>query len=107
MTEYYFFFLLQGVVLILLLISHAFRSRVTMGPLFALAGFFVFLMWQIVQLGWWISHTELIIDAARLSIVPNLIAGALIVYVLDGLRAARAYWLTIMATGIIAIAFLL
>jgi len=105
MTEFIYFFLLQGTTLGLLIAAHQQRAKITMGPLFALTGVFMILLWQVLQLGWWIENKQLIIDASRLSLLPALLSGAIMVYALDGLRAARAYWFTLSATGTLAIAF--
>lgn len=105
MIEFIYFFTLQLTILTILITAHQLRAKFTMGPLFALVGVFVILLWQILQLGWWISHNGLIVDASRLTLLPNLLSGAIMVYVLDGLRAARAYWFTLLSTGILAIAF--
>jgi len=105
MIEFTYFFVLQGTILTLLITAHQLRAKITMGPLFALVGVFVILLWQVMQLGWWISDERLIINASQLSLLPNLLSGAVMVYALDGLRAARAYWLTLLSTGILAITF--
>lgn len=84
---------------------HALRARITLGPLFALAGVLAVMLWQLLQLGWWVSWSGLQINAALVAIVPALLAGAALAHAFDGLRTARAYVLVVVVIGLIAWAF--
>ena len=100
--EILYFALLALLVNLSVVGLHAVRERITLGPLFALAGALTLLLWQFLQLGWWITWGVLHLNAAVLAIVPALVAGAALCYALDGLRTARAYLVVVAASALVA-----
>jgi len=109
MTEYLelsreslYFLALYGIATASVLAAHVFRARITLGPLFAVVGMQIFLLWQMRQLGWWLDIAGMTIDTALLGFLPPLMLGLLSCYALDGLRVARAYISVILITAVIA-----
>lgn len=84
----------------LILALHQLRAQITMAPMLALGGLLTFLVWQLVQIGWWVDWQDYKINAALLGIVPALLTGATITYAMDGVRMARAF-LGVMVCGAI------
>jgi PAS domain S-box-containing protein len=79
---------------------HALRGRITLGPTFAVAGTLALLLWQLLQLGWWIKWGSFLVPPTLVAIIPPLIAGAVLCYALDGLRTARAYLLVVLVAAL-------
>ncbi len=77
---------------------HQMRAQITMAPMLAFAGLLTFLVWQLVQIGWWVDWRDFKINAALLATIPALIAGSTMTYAMDGIRASRAY-LVVMIGG--------
>lgn len=89
----------------LICLAHLLRERITLGPVYAVAGIWALLLWQIRQLGWWVTWGDWQIDAALVGLIPPLLAGLILVHVMDGIRAARAYLLILLITGLIGWGF--
>ncbi|MFV2069195.1 MAG: hypothetical protein ACC645_19695, partial [Pirellulales bacterium] len=92
-------------VTVVTLAAHAARAKITMAPLYAVAGISTMLVWQLLQLGWWVSWKGFQINAAHLGLVPALLMGMVLAYAMDGIRSARAYLSVITVTGLIAWSF--
>lgn len=91
--------------MLLVLVAHMARGRVTMAPLYAVAGIVTMLVWQLLQIGWWVSWGAFHIDAGQLALVPPLILGVVLAYAMDGVRATRAYLVVMTVTALSAWAF--
>jgi PAS domain S-box-containing protein len=103
MTQEVAYFALLAVIVNLSVVAlHVLRERITLGPLFALAGALTLLLWQFLYLGWWITWHGLNINGPVQAIVPALVGGAVLCYALDGLRTARAYLLVVAVSAAIA-----
>ena len=100
-----YFLVLLAVSSLLTLLAHLLRARLTLGPLYALAGVLILLLWQTRQLGWWVAWGPLGIDAGLISLMPAVFAGVLMTYALDGLRAARAYVFVLLSAALLGWAF--
>ena len=100
-----YFLALLALSSLLTLLAHILRARITLGPLYALAGVQVLLLWQMRQLGWWVAWGPLGIDAGLVALVPAVIAGVLLTHALDGLRAARAYVFVLLSASLLGLAF--
>ena len=83
----------------LLVVLHTVRTRITLGPLFGVAGVYSLMVWQLLQTGWWVSFESLHFNAALTLFIPPLILGFLLIFALDGLRTARAYMLMVLTTS--------
>lgn len=83
----------------LLVVLHAVRTRITLGPYFGVAGVYSLMLWQLLQTGWWVSFNTLYFNAALTLFIPSLILGFLLIFALDGLRTARAYMLMVLTTS--------
>jgi signal transduction histidine kinase len=101
-----YFLALYGTTLLVMLGAHLGRGRLTLAPVFAFSGLLTFLIWQLHQAGWWILLGEYNINAAFLAPTPAILLGIALVYAMDGLRAARAYLLTVAFAGLGSIGFL-
>ncbi|TAH32241.1 MAG: hypothetical protein EYC62_09460 [Alphaproteobacteria bacterium] len=88
------YFIATGLIMAL----HQLRGQITMAPMLALGGLLTFLVWQLVQIGWWVDWQDYKINAALLGIIPALLAGATLTYAMDGVRMARAF-LGVMVCG--------
>jgi PAS domain S-box-containing protein len=86
-------------------LAHLLRARITLGPMYALAGVSVLLFWQMRQLGWWVAWGPLGIDAGLVALMPALVAGVLMTHAFDGLRAARAYVFVLLSAALLGWAF--
>ena len=100
-----FFVGLLGFSSALICLVHLGRARLTLVPIYAVAGVFVLLLWHIRELGWWVDWDGLQIDAALVGLLPPLLAGMILVYAMDGIRAARAYLLILVTTSAIGWGF--
>ncbi len=100
-----FFVGLLGFSSALICLVHLGRARLTLAPIYAVAGVFVLLLWHIRELGWWVDWDGLQIDAALVGLLPPLLAGMILVYAMDGIRAARAYLLILVTTSAIGWGF--
>lgn len=89
----------------LLILLHWGRRRLTLGPFFGLAGVLSMMLWQTLQTGWWVAGGLINFNAALVMFVPPLIMGLLLVYVLDGLYASRAYLAMVLLTSLSAWGF--
>lgn len=83
----------------LLIVLHAGRTRITLGPFFGVAGVYSLMLWQLLQTGWWVSFDTLHFNTALTLFIPSLILGFLLIFALDGLRTARAYMLMVLTTS--------
>lgn len=102
------FLLLLGLAALatgVMLAVHAFRDRITLAPTFGVAGVLTLMLWQLVQLGWWVDWGSRHIEAALVAIVPALLLGAVLIYALDGLRVARIYLLVVLSSSLLAWGF--
>lgn len=101
MTQVQIFFIAGTIALPLLLaILHAFRTRITLGPLFGVAGVYSLMLWQLLQTGWWVSIGEIHFNTAFTIVTPPLILGFLLTVALDGIRVARAYMLMVITASV-------
>ena len=92
LTQEQIYFIFGMVSLPLALITlHGARRRLTLGPFFGLVGVYSMMLWQTLQTGWWVAVLGLNFNAAMDLFVPPLILGVLLAFMLDGLRASRAY----------------
>lgn len=105
-TEAQYFWGLYAAALLLVLFLHLTRARFTLAPVLAAGGLITFLVWKIAETGWWVDHGSLKLNAALLALVPAIFSGIALVYTLDGLRAARAYFFVVMISAGFAMAFL-
>jgi signal transduction histidine kinase len=106
MAASYYFLSLYATTLLAMLGLHLGRTRFTLAPVFAFAAVLSFLIWQLHQSGWWIVWGGFNINAAFLAPTPAILLGMSVVYAMDGMRAARAYLLTIALAASGSIAFL-
>jgi signal transduction histidine kinase/uncharacterized membrane protein (UPF0136 family) len=83
----------------LLVVLHAIRTRITLGPFFGVAGVYSLMLWQLLQTGWWVTFDTLHFNTALTLFIPSLILGFLLIFSLDGLRTARAYMLMVLTTS--------
>jgi signal transduction histidine kinase len=83
----------------LLVVLHAIRTRITLGPFFGVAGVYSLMLWQLLQTGWWVTFNTLHFNAALTLFIPPLVLGFLLIFALDGLRTARAYMLMVLTTS--------
>jgi len=97
------FIILHLSTVIAIVALHAARSRVTLAPIFAGCAILSFLIWQLLQTGWWVAAGPLQIDAALFGPLPAILAGLTLVYAMDGVRAARAYVLTFAVSALVSI----
>lgn len=104
-SDFLYFLSMMVMTTLVVLATHAARGNVTMAPLYAVAGIMTLLSWQLLQLGWWTSWRDFQINAAHLGMVPPLVMGMVLAYAMDGVRAARAYVLVVITTGLIAWSF--
>jgi signal transduction histidine kinase len=88
-----------------ILCAHALRSRLTLAPVFALAGVFAMMLWQILQMGWWVDAGPLRFNAGLIAFIPPLLLGGLLCYALDGLRVSRAYLLAALTISMFSWGF--
>lgn len=86
-----YFLGIYAVVTGLMVLLHQARGFLTLAPMLAFAGLITFLVWQLAQIGWWVDWQDYKINAALLSIIPSLLLGIVIIYAMDGTKAARAY----------------
>ncbi|MGQ0663452.1 MAG: sensor histidine kinase [Pseudomonadota bacterium] len=105
-AEAQFFWALYLAALLPVLALHLLRARLTLAPVLAAAGLLTFLIWKIAETGWWVEHGPLKFNAALLGLVPAVLAGIALVYTMDGLRAAKAYYLIVVIAAAFAIGFL-
>ncbi len=89
----------------LMFILHHLRGQITLAPMLAFAGLLTFLVWQLVQLGWWVDWQDYKINAAILGVIPALLVGSVICYAMDGVRAARAYAGVILCGALLGMAY--
>lgn len=81
---------------------HRWRDRLTLGPLFGLAGLLALMLWQVLQYGWWLSLGGVQTSAPLAAFVPALLVGMLLTYAFDGVQTARAYLGVVVVSGLIA-----
>jgi signal transduction histidine kinase len=100
-------FLLWGIIglNLAMLAAHALRGRITLASVFALAGVFSMMLWQILQMGWWVDVGNLHFNAGLVAFIPPLLMGALLCFALDGLRTSRAYLLVVLSISIFSWGF--
>lgn len=89
----------------LMLTLHYWRGQISLGPVLALSGLLTFLVWQLLQIGWWVDWQDFKINAALLGIIPALMIGATLTYAIDGVRAARAYHLILLSSSVFSICY--
>lgn len=84
---------------------HAGRARFTLAPVFGGCAILTFLMWQLLQTAWWIQVGGTYLHAAVYASLPAILCGLVLVYAMDGSRAARAYLLTMAVTAATCLLF--
>jgi PAS domain S-box-containing protein len=104
-VDAFYFIALLATASLLVCLIHLARARITLGPVFALVGILVLLLWQMRRLGWWMGWGDLQVDAALVGLVPAILSGVILVYAMDGIQAARAYLLVLVITGLIGWGF--
>lgn len=88
-----------------MLVAHASRTRLTLAPVFALAGVFAMMLWQLLQMGWWVDAGDFHFNAGLIAFIPPLLLGGLLCYALDGLRVSRAYLLVVLTVSLFSWGF--
>lgn len=88
-----------------MLVAHSLRTHITLASVFALAGVFSMMLWQILQMGWWVDAGALRFNAGLVGFIPPLLLGALLCFALDGLRTSRAYLLVVLTISIFSWGF--
>lgn len=88
-----------------MLVAHASRTRLTLAPVFALAGVFAMMLWQLLQMGWWVDAGGFHFNAGLIAFIPPLLLGGLLCYALDGLRVSRAYLLVVLTVSLFSWGF--
>lgn len=89
----------------LFLAFHAFRTQITLGAFFGVAGVFALMLWQVLQTGWWVDIGNLHFNAGLAIFVPILLWGSQLTLMLDGLKTARAFILMVLIAGLASWAF--
>lgn len=102
-----YFLAIYGVVSVLMLVLHRARATLTLAPMLSFCGLLTFLVWQLAQIGWWVDWQDFKINASLLSMVPALLMGAVVIYAMDGTRAARAYHAVLLGGAILGMSYAL
>ncbi len=97
------FVLLNLTALLAVVLIHVARGRLTLAPLYAASALLTCLIWQLVQTGWWVEWRGVHVNAGLYGTLPAMLVGLMVVYALDGLRAAHAYLLTVAVSALASI----
>lgn len=92
--QYYYIFSLTSLTAATFIL-HAIRGRLTLGVFFGLTGGYAILLWQLLQMGWWVKLGEMNFNAGTTLLIPTILLGSLLVFAYDGLRTSRSYIVTI------------
>lgn len=105
LTSGVFFIGLYFAASFIALLLHSGRASITLAPMLAWSALLTFMVWQLVQIGWWVDSYELKINVAILGIIPAILLGSTVVYAMDGVRAARAYHVIVICSTAFSIGF--
>lgn len=92
--QYYYIFSLASLTAVTFIL-HAIRGRITLGVFFGLTGGYAILLWQLLQMGWWVKFGGMHFNAGTTLLIPSILLGSLLVFAYDGLRTSRSYIVTI------------